>query len=220
MEMRDKGEPGSGAGAFPRREPSAGEQTTEEEAAFEPSPDPMAALETDLAEARAEAERCRESWYRAAADLENVRKRTARELEEGGYRARAEVLLEVLGVLDDLDRALAASGGEEGAEAGRDGKMPEPAGAVARGAGTPGEDPIVTGLRLIRARIEDLLRRQGVVEIPAAGEVFDPQVHDAVMQLESAEVPGGHVAQVLERGYLLGDRVLRPARVVVAMERS
>jgi molecular chaperone GrpE len=111
--------------------------------------------------------------------------------------------LVLIQVLDDVERALAASG------AAAAGNAEEPAAGAAA-------DPIVTGLRLIRGRIGDHLRRFGVAEIEAAGIAFDPHVHEAVMQAPAAGVAPGHVAQVLERGYRLNDRVLRPARVVVA----
>ncbi len=177
---------------------------TGEEAAFEPTPDPIAALEAEVAAARAVAAASRDSWYRAAADLDNFRKRSARELAEGQERARAEVLLAMVQVLDDVERALAASG------------APAATGAEEPAADGAAADPIVAGLRLIRGRIADHLRRFGVSEIQAAGVEFDPHVHEAVMQAPAAGVPSGHVAHVLERGYRLNDRVLRPARVVVA----
>jgi molecular chaperone GrpE len=79
-------------------------------------------------------------------------------------------------------------------------------------------DSIVTGIGLIRTRLLDLLRRQGVEEIPAAGEAFDPHVHEGVLQVPAAGLPDGTVAQVFERGYRIGDRVLRPAKVAVARE--
>ncbi len=98
-------------------------------------------------------------------------------------------------MLDDVDRALEAAGS---------------------GADEAAEDPIVTGVRLIRSHLEQVLRTHGVEEIPALAEAFDPHVHEAVMQVPSEEIPAGHVAQVLRRGYRIGDRVLRPARVAVA----
>jgi len=216
--VRTGSEAAGGAGRAPADRPGAAWDTaaeeamatgagdaagTPEEAALEPTPDPIAALEMELAAARAEAAACRDSWYRTAADLENIRKRGARELADGQERARAEVLLAMVQVLDDVERALAASGTDAGA------------GSEVPAAG-PADDPIVAGLRLIRGRIADALRRFGVLEIPAAGTEFDPHVHEAVMQAPAAGVPAGHVAHVLERGYRLNERVLRPARVVVA----
>jgi molecular chaperone GrpE len=201
--------PQAGAGVAAELEAATVEETGVEETGVEPTPDPIAALEAELAQARAEAQGFRDSWYRTAADWENFRRRSARELAEGQERARAEVLLSLIQVLDDVERALAASGAAGGA-----------AGA-AGAAGDEGDvDPIVTGLRMIRGRLTDALRRHGVTEIPADAALFDPHVHEAVMQVAHDAVPGGHVVEVLERGYSLGERVLRPARVIVAMERS
>jgi molecular chaperone GrpE len=183
----------------PQAEPSAGKPDlsgTEDRseaatpAADEEPPSPEAELES----ARAEAAQHHDSWLRAAAELENYRRRAAREAREGAARAQAEVLRSLLGVLDDVERALAAT---ETAEESSD-------------------DPIVSGVRLIRSRLLDILRQYGVVEIAAEGRPFDPHLHEAVMQLPSEEVADGHVAQVLERGYQIGERVLRPARVAVA----
>ena len=187
--------------------PSAGRQGPPEEPAdpHAADPDPAAdagtspqAVDEDelrarLAAAEAEAQEHKDSWRRVLADFENVRRRSAIELAEARDRGRTEVLLPLIGVLDDVDRALVA--GTEGAD-----------------------EAILAGVRLIRARIVNLLRAQGVEEIPADGAPFDPHVHEAVMQVPATEVPAGHVAQVLAPGYRLGERVLRPARVVVAGE--
>jgi molecular chaperone GrpE len=163
----------------------------------ESSPAAEEELRARLAAAEAEAQEYRESWRRVLADFENVRRRSGIELADARDRGRTEVLLPLIGILDDVDRALAAGAGEAAAGAGAD-------------------DPFRAGVRLIRARIENLLRTQGVEEIPAAGAAFDPHVHEAVMQVPAVEVPAGHVAQVLAPGYRLGERVLRPARVAVA----
>jgi molecular chaperone GrpE len=160
-------------------------------------------LRARLEAAEQEAREHRESWRRVLADFENVRRRSAIELSEARDRGRTEVLMPLLGVLDDVDRALAAALATDESAA-----IP------------PAEDPIWSGLRLIRAGLWNLLVRQGVEEIPATGEAFDPHVHEAVMQLDSDTVPPGHVAQILARGYRLGERVLRPARVAVAKSPS
>jgi molecular chaperone GrpE len=162
----------------------------------------LAALEAELEALRAESAEHKDLWLRAAAELENFRRRAARELEDGRDRARAEVLRDVVAVLDDVDRALAAA-----TEASLAGESP---------AESPTERPIVTGLRLIRARLAELLRRHGVVEIEAEGKAFDPHLHDGIMTLQAGELPDGTVVQVFERGYWLGERVLRPAKVAVA----
>jgi molecular chaperone GrpE len=167
-------------------------------------------LDARLAKAEAEAQEHRQSWLRVLADFENVRRRSAIELGDARDRGRSEVLLPLLGILDDVDRALAAGGVDSAGRAGGSGAV----------AGDEATDPIRTGLRLIRARLGDLLRTQGVEEIAAAGEPFDPHVHEAVMQIAAPGVPPGHVAQVLSPGYRLGERVLRPAGVAVAQDSS
>jgi molecular chaperone GrpE len=169
-------------------------------------------LEAELDAARAESAEHHDRWLRAAAEFDNFRRRTAREIEETAGRARAEVLLEVVKVLDDVDRALAA--GEE--RPARDlGQVAGGGREVAEGRDAP-EDPVVAGIRLIRARLAEVLRRHGVLEIEAEGNPFDPHLHEAVLSVPAGAVPEGHIAQVLERGYWLGERVLRPAKVAVA----
>jgi molecular chaperone GrpE len=190
-------------------------QATAADGAREAAADPLARLaevESELAGARQEAEENRERWLRTAADLENVRRRAARDLETSTERGRADVLLDLLAVLDDVDRALAAIAAHPGG-----GKT----GPAEEGADETG-DPVVTGVRIIRTRLIDTLRRHGVRESEALGQPFDPHVHEAVMQVPAGDVPDGFVAQVLERGYWLGERVLRPAKVAVAraFERS
>jgi molecular chaperone GrpE len=163
--------------------------------------DPDANLDADFSPPSAtasaatdEAREYRENWLRVLADFENLRRRAARETAEARDRGRAEVLTSLLAVRDDVDRALEAAGGADEATA----------------------DPIVTGVRLMRTHLEQILRTHGMEEILALGEPFDPHVHEAVMQVPAEEFPPGHVAQVLRRGYRMGDRVLRPARVAVA----
>lgn len=203
--------PGSEAGGDEEQEESSQAQADEsgppEDRSEKVAEEEPAAPADELASARAEAAENRDSWLRAAAELENYRRRTERELAETSARAQAEVLRSLLGVLDDVDRALAAAN-----DASQSGGSSAEAGPNDELAG----DPIVTGIRLIRARLLDILRQYGVVEIEAEGALFDPHAHEAVMQIESEEVAEGHVAQVLERGYRIGDRVLRPAKVAVA----
>ncbi len=149
---------------------------------------------TELEAARAEAAENRDRWLRALAEHENYRRRARREIEESSGRGRAEVLLDLVAVLDDVDRALAAA--EE--------------------TGQSADDPLVAGIRLIRARMVEILRRFGVVEMEAEGRPFDPNLHDGVLTVPAGEIPDGHVAQVFQRGYWFGEQVLRPAKVAVA----
>jgi molecular chaperone GrpE len=136
----------------------------------------------------------KENWdryLRAAADLENLRKRQKRESEEARFEARTKVLKEMLPVVDNLERAI------------------EHATAQA------GNNPIVEGVQLVLRQFTTAFERLDVTAIDAANQPFDPNLHEAISQQES-EQPPGTVVQVLQRGYRIGDRLLRPALVVVA----
>jgi molecular chaperone GrpE len=128
-------------------------------------------------------------YLRLAADFDNYRKRTAREQLELTKRASERLVAELLPVLDDLERAL------EAAEQHEEAKLEE-------------------GVRLVHRSLADALRKEGLAEIETNGR-FDPHVHEALLSQPSDEEEGS-VVQVIQKGYRLGDRVLRPARVVVA----
>ena len=143
---------------------------------------------------RRKAEENHEKWMRAMAELENFRKRSRREIESSINFANAHLLRELLDVLDDFERAQSAASQdeEESKEAYRE------------------------GIRLIYQRFVEVLRRSGLERIPAKGEVFDPNLHEAISQIETNEVESGQIAHVVQQGYRLKDMVLRPAKVVVA----
>jgi molecular chaperone GrpE len=126
---------------------------------------------------------------RVAADFENYRKRVARDQESLVARAHERLVKELLPVLDDLERALAA------AEEHEEGKLEE-------------------GVRLVHRSLEDALKREGLDEIETNGR-FDPHVHEALLS-QPSDAEEGSVLEVLQKGYRLGDRVIRPARVIVA----
>jgi molecular chaperone GrpE len=126
---------------------------------------------------------------RVAAEFENYRKRTAREQADFAARANERLVKELLPVLDDLGRAL------EAAEQHEEAKLEE-------------------GVRLVHRQLAGLLRKEGLAEIETDGK-FDPHVHEALLS-QPSEAPEGSVIDVVQKGYRLGDRVLRPARVVVA----
>ena len=143
---------------------------------------------------RRKAEENRIKWMRAMAEMENFRKRSRREIESSINFANANLLRELLEVLDNFERAQGASrSSEEGST-----------------------EAYVEGIRLIYQRFVDVLRRCGLERIPAKGENFDPNLHEAVSQIETDEVESGQVAHVVQEGYRLKDMVLRPAKVVVA----
>lgn len=131
-----------------------------------------------------------EKWIRSVAEFENYRKRTRKEWELLKTQAKAEIILEVLNVVDDFERAFAVVEDES--------------------------NEFVQGIRLIYNNLLQSLDRFGVTEVKALHEPFDPSFHMAVGQIESDQVKTGQVAEVVQKGYRLDDTVIRPARVIVA----
>ncbi|HEY7309989.1 MAG TPA: nucleotide exchange factor GrpE [Gemmataceae bacterium] len=129
---------------------------------------------------------------RARADFENYQKRMARDLVQERRYAQAPLASDLLPALDNLERAIAAA--EQAGEQG----------------------PLVQGVSMVHTQLLDILRRHGVTRIEAQDQPFDPNLHQAVMQQPSKDHPPMTVVQVLEQGYLIHERVLRPARVVVS----
>ena len=127
---------------------------------------------------------------RLAADFENYKKRAARERAEYVALANERLLTELLPVLDDLERALAAAEEHEEAQ-------------------------LEEGVRLVHRSLASLLERNGVAVIPTDGK-FDPHVHEALLAQPAEDREQGDVLDVVQKGYKLGDRVVRPARVIVA----
>src|SRR5690606_465235 len=166
----------------------------------------LAAAASPTAEAerlRAEVKDLEEQVLRRAAEFQNYRRRTARDLAGAAARGREEAVLAVLDVYDDLRRALDAA--EQGA--GREGASPGPA-----------YDALHEGVELVHKKFSDALARLGVEAIPAVGQPFDEALHDALMQQPAPgpDTPPGTVLAEIQPGYRLGDRVLRHAQVVVA----
>jgi len=173
--------------------------------ATEPTPAPagaQSAVQTqvtvdgaDLEALKAKAAKADENWdrfLRTAADLENFKKRAARERQESVRYANESLLKAMLPVLDHFEMALAAAGP------------------------TAPEDAFRTGVTMICSQFKTALTEAGLEEIDAAGKPFDPNWHEAVAQLDSTEVPEGNVLQQMRKGYKYRDRLLRPATVVVA----
>jgi len=133
----------------------------------------------------------KDKWLRSVAEFENYRKRTRKEWELLKQQSRTEVILEILNIVDDFERAF----------------------SVVVGADQAG---FVDGVRLIYNSLVDVLGKLGVKEIDALRAPFDPGFHMAVGQLETSDVDSGHVAEIIQKGYLLDDLVIRPARVIVA----
>jgi molecular chaperone GrpE len=131
-----------------------------------------------------------DSYLRLAADFDNYRKRVAREHAELTARANERLVNELLPVLDDLERALEAASEHE-------------------------EAKLEEGVQLVHRSLAALLERHGLTEIATEG-AFDPHVHEALLAQPAEGAEEGSVLQVLQKGYRLGDKVLRPARVIVA----
>jgi molecular chaperone GrpE len=136
-----------------------------------------------------------DSYLRLAADFDNYRKRVAREQVELTRRANERILNELLPVLDDLERALEAT-----AEPNHNEEW---------------EAKLEEGVRLVHRSLLGLVERHGLSEIETEG-AFDPHVHEALLTQPADSAEEGSVLQVLQKGYRLGDKVLRPARVIVA----
>jgi molecular chaperone GrpE len=153
-------------------------------------------LKGRLAAAESETSESRASWQRSAADFANYRRRTEQEREQTLGLANEMLLLKLLSVVDDFDRALAATP-----------KELEHLGWV-------------EGLWLVERKLRNLLESEGVTPIEAVGKPFDPREHEAVLHEETTSAPDGTVISELQRGYRVRDRVLRPALVSVAKNPS
>lgn len=141
----------------------------------------------------------RERLMRALAETENTRRQGERRAQDAGQYAITNFARELLQVIDNLHRAIEASA------ANREGN------AI---------DGLIEGVTATDLILTQILNRFGVEEIKALHQPFDPQKHEAVMATDKTDQPPGSVAQVLEKGYMLHDRLLRPARVVVAKPRQ
>jgi molecular chaperone GrpE len=142
-----------------------------------------------LAEAEAKRDEYLDDLRRLAADFDNYRKRAARDQESLVARAHERLVKELLPVVDDLERALEAAAIHD-------------------------EAHLEEGVRLVERQLRSVLEKEGLVEIATEGH-FDPHVHEALLS-QPSEAEEGSIIQVIQKGYRLGDRVLRPARVVLS----
>ncbi len=150
-----------------------------------PPPDPMTVLAQEV-------ERWKDMAYRSQAELDNFRKRSAREAQETRAYANADLLRALFPILDNFDMGLEAARAESE------------------------KSMIFMGMSMVSRQLQDFLRESGVQEIEAQGKAFDPNLHEAVAQEASAEIAEGTIIRVTRRGYKLKDRLLRAASVIVS----
>jgi molecular chaperone GrpE len=150
-----------------------------------------------IEELKARAAKAEENWdrlLRTTADFDNFKKRAAREKIEAAQYASFPLLQKLLPVLDNFEMALAAAQTAQGDKLAS----------------------LQSGVAMIQQQLKNALTETGLEEIDAAGQPFDPNFHEAISQVESAEVAEGHVVQQLRKGYKVKDRLLRPATVIIA----
>ncbi len=149
-----------------------------------------------LVEAQAEAARMKDAWLRTAADFDNFRKRTRREVEDAKRNGREDLLRAILPVFDNLERAIQSAGR------------------------APDVKSLADGLSMVQRQFIDSLGREGIARVPTVGQPFDPTVHEAIQQVETADHAPGTVLAEVQPGYLQGERLVRAAMVVVAKAKS
>ena len=133
-----------------------------------------------------------DGWQRERAEFANYRKRMGRDLDTQKVNYKIEIIKKYLAVKDDLDRALK--------------NMPE----------SLNDEPWIDGIQLINQKLSNLLEGEGIQAIPAEGQAFDPAIHEAISHEDNAEVESGFIIEVVQQGYTIGDRVIRPSLVRVA----
>jgi molecular chaperone GrpE len=171
-------------------EPEAAASGDDIEVEVEPPPPTP---EQRIAELEGTVKENHDKYLRAVAELDNVRKRARKDLEDARVDAQGRVLREMLPVIDNLERAVAH--------------------ASQSGDGASG---VLEGIQLVLRQFAQALERCNVFPVEAKGKPFDPSQHEAVSQIVTADAPAGSVIEVMQTGYRIGERLLRPALVVVA----
>ena len=147
------------------------------------------ALQTQLAEVESKAFEYKDGWARSQAEFQNYKKRIERDNELTYASMKGDIIKKVLPALDDLERALQ---------------------------NRPADDAWASGIDLIVRKLQNILESEGVKRIEVNGAAFDPNFHEAISHEPSEDVESGHVIAVVQNGYMLGERVMRPALVRVA----
>jgi len=149
----------------------------------------MDALRSQLEETEAKLAESIDGWQRSQADFQNYRKRVERDNEMMKSNMKGDIVRKILPLLDDLERAMQ---------------------------NRPADEPWTNGIELIMRKFQTTLESEGVTRIEAEGLEFDPNFHEAISNEPNDEVESGHVIAVVQNGYMLGERVIRPALVRVA----
>ena len=150
----------------------------------------LEALQSQLAEAESKAAEYKDGWMRSQAEFQNYRKRIERDEFTRRQDMKGDILKKILPVLDDLERALQNKPSDSGAW--------------------------ISGIELIQKKLVSILESEGVKRIEAQGALFDPNFHEAISHEPAEGFESGHVISVVQNGYMLGERVIRPALVRVA----
>jgi len=180
--------------ALPAPVASPAESAAGAETRFSELASRLADVEERLLTEQEESGRLREALLRKTADFENLKRRSEKEKSDYFKFALSEVFSDLLGVLDNFERALQH---------------------LSNGDAAAGTD-VHVGIEMISRQLSEVLKRYGLDEVPAAGLTFDPNVHEAVLREEADGTPPGTVLEVLQKGYFLNNRLLRPAKVKVA----
>jgi molecular chaperone GrpE len=199
----DQGRDGSAAGPVGAGDPPPPPVAKASSGAVPPTPPPAGdasdQVEKDFDALLADAQRERDEYLdlakRTKADFENFRKRMTAEVQAAGGRGKGELLREVVPVLDDLERAIQAAGLDPEGDS---------------------EDGLAHGVLLVFRSLRDSLTRNGVEAVDPVGEKFDPMQHEALSMVQAEGVESGNVVEVMQKGYRLGEQLIRPARVVVS----
>ncbi len=174
------------------QDPSQPENIVPAESVDQSQADVSGEVQSELDSLRDELDQARDRALRAQADFDNYQKRMSREVQESQRYAKVNVVRDLLPVLDNMQRALEAA-----QQAGESGSL-------------------LQGVQMVSQQMFDVLTQHGLQQIAAEGEAFDPDRHEAVSQQPTSDAAPGTVLHVVQVGYQLGDRVVRPAKVIVA----
>lgn len=177
--------------ARPSNDPAADPDQAPATAPIDEAADPLVAATRESAELK-------DKLLRALAEMENLRRRTEREVADARFYGIASFARDVLGISDNMHRALEAARQE------------------LAGTAEPGVKTLLEGIELTERELLKVMEKNGVKKFEPQGEKFDPNLHQAMYEVPDPSVPAGSVVQVIQPGYMIGDRMLRPALVAVA----